>query len=143
MVKVGTYLELLGAAKTDKDAKNLLIEAAREAYAEKSAHWNFITVYSSEDHHCFLGPNNCVVMVGELGAKPWAQVSVVSLERYISELKSPEGPENFIKNLDRGISPIGVAGKTGLKANDLESIFNKLRDGTIKEGYTAPVRRRR
>ena len=147
MVKVGTYLELFGAAKNDKDAKNILIEAARAAYAEKSQYWNFITVYSSEGYHCLLGPNNCVVTIENLpkpypSAKPWAQVSVESLEKYVSELKSPEGPENFIKNLDRGISPIGAAGKTGLKANYLEDIVKKLRDGTIKAGHTTPVRRR-
>lgn len=149
MVKVGDYLERFGALKNNnKDAKNLLIEAADAAYTEKSQYWQFITVHSTESYYCFLGPNRCVVTVENLpqpypSAKPWAQVSVVSLEKYISALKLPEDSENFIKNLDRGISPIGAAGKTGLKANDLESIFDKICNGTIKEGYTMPIRRRR
>jgi len=149
MVKVGYYLERFGALKNNnKCVNNLLMEAADAAYAEKSRYWNFITLYSAEGRHCFIGPNRCVVMIEDLpksypSAKPWAQVSVVSLEKYISDLKLPEDPENFIKNLDGGISLIGAAGKTGLKANDLEYIFEKIKVGIIKEGYTAPFKRRR
>ncbi len=144
MVKIAQY---------QKKIEDTLLEAAAEAYEELSHRGRpFVTLtgggkYGLRFH--YLGPKNTVIYIqlergSDTGAgdnynPELANISTGPLGEYIKTYIN--SPIDFLKKLKRGITPLGAAGKTGLREKDLENILEEIKSGKTK--FKKTLKRRR